>query len=376
MNKTLKVHVEEALFALDLAEYLQQQMEMIEQKYGINLKIFRGKLGLVIRFIKPSDEMCFKYGLVVQGGEAVLWQMCEVPQYLPQLIDDRKSSMQVKQLLDSQYDDKGVDKFHNHEIINLQSFHQDLQSKFDDHTLRQLSFPTRHHNFEHMSPYLRHYLNNHGDSFQLYQDFYSLRTRQFEKQVIRWFSELYRSPNPEKIWGYMPSGSTENIASQDKTRDLPVEEIKNAQFDFSFEEVKSITTSIHKWIPSPFPSGQDYTLSTSRNGHAPLFTWDYLMNKTLKVHIDEALFALDLAEYLQQQMEIIEQKYGINLKIFRGKLGLVIRFIKPSDEICFKYGLLVQGGEAVVFIMPEKTKELCDNFIEDLKNDFVFKSKS
>ncbi|CDW75653.1 histidine decarboxylase [Stylonychia lemnae] len=437
-------------------------------------------------------------------------------------------------------------RFHNHERANLQSFHQNLQKKFDDHTTRQLSFPIRHHNFEHMGPYLRHYLNNHGDSFQKYKDYNSLRTRQFEKEVVHWFSELYRSPNPERVWGYMPSGSTESnlqavylareyfkdhqdvavffsqqahsslnksiyylrmnsfsqlaktkgytlpmelqergmiewpervptlengeidtevlqyllrsfadqripivlsltvgttsgsafdnvqkviealnsyefykdnrnhwihidgawcgpyarlldIASQNKMNNLPIEEIKNAQFDFSLEQVKSITTSIHKWIPSPFPSsillirdkelmpsdnlkeiyirGQDYTLTTSRSGHAPLFTWDYLMTKNLKDHVDEALFSLDLAIYMHKQMEKIEKTLGINLKICRGKLGLNIRFKKPSDEICYKYGLLVLGNEAVVFIMPDKSKELCDNFIEDLQNDLIFQEE-
>ncbi|CDW86978.1 histidine decarboxylase [Stylonychia lemnae] len=102
-------------------------------------------------------------------------------------------------------------RFHNHEKTNLQSFHQNLQRKFQDQTMRQLSFPIRNHNFEHMSPYLRYYLNNHGDSFQEYRDYFSLRTRQFEKQVIHWFSQLYRSPNSENVWGYMPSGSTESI---------------------------------------------------------------------------------------------------------------------------------------------------------------------
>ncbi len=67
-------------------------------------------------------------------------------------------------------------------------------------------------------------------------------------------------------------------------------------FDFSVPGVKSLCTSIHKWIPSPFPGsvllvkdanlmptdsvdskyirGKDLTFTTYRNGHIPLFTWD------------------------------------------------------------------------------------------------------
>ncbi|CDW79072.1 histidine decarboxylase [Stylonychia lemnae] len=433
---------------------------------------------------------------------------------------------------------------YNDKKINLDQFHQNLQRKFDDHTSRQLSFPIRHHNFEKMAPYLRHYLNNHGDSFQADIDYNSLRTRQFEQQVIHYFAQLYRSPNPKQVWGYMPSGSTESnlqgiyfareyfknykhvpvlysskahsslnksiyylrmnsfnqiaktldlkiprellesgmidwperlpvledgqvnveqfqlmlkpfaehqipivisltagttsgsafdntrkviqalhsyefytdnrnhwihidgawcgpyarfleMAAENQNLGLPRDAIKNAQFDFSFEEVKSITTSIHKWIPSPFPSsvllirdktlmpsdhlqeiyirGQDYTLTTSRSGHAPLFTWDYLMSKTLNEHIEEAVYSYQLAKYLKHQLQEIEVKLGIDLKIQLSEIGLNIRFKKPSDEICYKYALMVLGEEAVVFIMPDKTKELCDMFQRDIFDDQLFK---
>ncbi|CDW72683.1 glutamate decarboxylase [Stylonychia lemnae] len=41
-------------------------------------------------------------------------------------------------------------------------------------------------------------------------DYNQLRTRQFEKQVIRYFGELYKVPQECELWGYMPSGSTES----------------------------------------------------------------------------------------------------------------------------------------------------------------------
>lgn len=44
------------------------------------------------------------------------------------------------------------------------------------------------------------------------------------------------------------------LAAMDPKYELPTEAISKTHFDFSLSSVKSITTSIHKWIPSPFPS--------------------------------------------------------------------------------------------------------------------------
>lgn len=93
--------------------------------------------------------------------------------------------------------------------VTLDSFHSECQQKFDQQTERMLSFPIRHANFEKLSPYLRHYLNNHGDPFNEGQDFNPLRTRQLEQQVIKYFADLYRAET-DKCWGYMASGSTES----------------------------------------------------------------------------------------------------------------------------------------------------------------------
>jgi glutamate/tyrosine decarboxylase-like PLP-dependent enzyme len=61
-----------------------------------------------------------------------------------------------------------------------------------------------------MGHYLKHYLNNHGDSFEKHSDYNRLRTRQFEQQVIKFFGDLYNTPKDCDLWGYMPSGSTES----------------------------------------------------------------------------------------------------------------------------------------------------------------------
>jgi histidine decarboxylase len=107
-------------------------------------------------------------------------------------------------------------------------------------------------------------------------------------------------------------------------------------FDFSIPEVKTMTTSIHKWIPSPLPSsifllrdkkylphvrdygyfsGQDYTFGTSRNGHTPLFLWDFLIRRTLQDHIKDAIHCRDLASYLFEGLKKIERDNKVDLML-------------------------------------------------------------
>ena len=90
------------------------------------------------------------------------------------------------------------------------------------------------------------------------------------------------------------------------------------------------------------------------------------MRKTLNEHIEEAVYAHDMANYLHEKLGEIEKIHEVDLNIQKTKIGLNIRFKKPSDEICYKYGLMVLGDEALVFIMPDKSKELIDSFLEDL----------
>ena len=54
---------------------------------------------------------------------------------------------------------------------------------------------------------------------------------------------------------------------------------------------------------------------------------------------------------------------GESLNLFKNEpLGLNIKMKKPSDEICYKYGLMTPGsGEyALLFVMADKTTELFD----------------
>eukprot|EP00347_Sterkiella_histriomuscorum_P019172 403342664 len=433
----------------------------------------------------------------------------------------------------------------------ISQYHQDLQKEFDDQTQQQFSFPIRHHNFEKMSPYLRHYLNNHGDPYQSGVDYNGMRTRQIEKQVINYFAEFYRLPseNKDKHWGYMASGSTESnmqalyfareyfrkkdnvavfysnkahtgisksiyylkmdsfgqvarklnlqmpdlqgnktmeneqlewpdllpaksdgsldteklktilkpfadrkipaifvmtagttaecafdnvteaikvitsfkfykngnnfwlhvdgawcapyarllqIASNNKANQLPRKTINQTNFDFSIPFVRSITTSIHKWIPSPFPAsvlvvrdqedlprdnlkeiyikGIDLTLTTSRNGHIPIFTWDYLIRNDVNSQVQEAVDTYQQVNSIYEQLKQLEQELGYNLMLFHNEpLGLNIRLKKPSDKLCYKYGLMVPGSgdQAVLFVMPDKSHQLAQQFIQDYKQDMI-----
>ncbi|CDW84520.1 histidine decarboxylase [Stylonychia lemnae] len=410
-------------------------------------------------------------------------------------------------------------------IFYHEQFHELLQQELDAVKKHQLSFPIRQHDFQKMGVYLKYQLNNYGDSQQVNTDYYQLRTRQFENQIIKYFGELYNIPLECDLWGYMCSGSTESnfqavyfareyfrnhknvaVIHTDKTHAsinkamyylqlntfghvarslnleppvgmkewndkvphnsagqmefdslkailqplaeqkipvliisnvgtttscsfdsttaiinalksqefyndsknhwihvdgawcgpyiryleiasttsrynvLPIKTINEAKFDFSLKEVKSITTSIHKWIPNPFPSSvllikdtqlmpKDYKQNTTSKGHVPLFTWDFLMNRTLNDHLDDAVHAYNMANYVYQELIDLQDDLNVNLNIQKTSLGLNIRFKKPSDEICYKYGLMVIGDDAFIFIMPDKTKQLCDLFLDDFRNE-------
>ena len=46
--------------------------------------------------------------------------------------------------------------------------------------------------------------------------------------------------------------------------------------------------------------GKDFTFGTSRSGHAPLFTWDYLQRMSLSEHVEEAYYSKNTTDYLYE----------------------------------------------------------------------------
>ncbi len=84
-------------------------------------------------------------------------ELLEILEFLERGLKDITIHLMSKQVKLSFSNEKPVDS------NVLKSFHSNLDQFYEDQIKQQLSFPIRLHNFEHMSPYLKHYLNNFGD---------------------------------------------------------------------------------------------------------------------------------------------------------------------------------------------------------------------
>lgn len=70
-----------------------------------------------------------------------------------------------------------------------------------------LGYPTsREFNYESLYRFLAFSLNNVGDPFQ--SSTYRLGTREFEREVVNFFAQLFRAPEND-FWGYVTNGGTE-----------------------------------------------------------------------------------------------------------------------------------------------------------------------
>ena len=78
-----------------------------------------------------------------------------------------------------------------------------------------------------------------------------------------------------------------------------------------------------------------------------------------------------MARNVYGKLVAMQQQLGIDLRLSCDEIGLNIRFRKPSDEICYKYGLMAIGDQAVVFIMPDKTEELVKQFLADIHKEYI-----
>jgi len=173
-------------------------------------------------------------------------------------------------------------------------------------------------------------------------------------------------------------------------------------FDFRLPWVNSIVMSGHKWIGAPWPCGvfmtkvkyqlfppddpeyigsPDTTFAGSRNGLSAVILWDYLACNSYESQINKAIRCEDLACYTEGQLKIVQSFYpGLDLWIERTPLSLTIRFRKPNDKIVFKYTLscqtfLINGSErhySHIYTMNSTTKELIDEFVDDLKKPDAF----
>ncbi len=173
-------------------------------------------------------------------------------------------------------------------------------------------------------------------------------------------------------------------------------------FDFRLPWVNSIVMSGHKWIGSPWPCGifmtkvkyqlfppddpeyigsPDTSFAGSRNGLSAIVLWDYIARNSYEKQVNKIIKNEELACYAEKQLKTVQFDYiRKDLWIERTPLSLTIRFRKPDDDIVFKYSLSCEtlsiGGEtrhyAHIYIMDSVTKELIDEFVNDLKSPGAF----
>lgn len=197
---------------------------------------------------------------------------------------------------------------------------------------------------------------------------------------------------------YMPY--IEKALEQGKL-DKPYKEYEFPIFDFRLPEIHSISMSGHKWIGSPWPTGiymskvkyqlkpvddpmyigsPDTTFAGSRNGFSPLILWEYLSNNSLESHITSVTDVENFAQEICEKLKSLD-KYD-QCWIQRSTFSLTIRMKKPNDDIVFKYSLSTEDlyvndkprSYAHIYIMKHVTKELIEDFIEDLINSNYFES--
>jgi histidine decarboxylase len=177
---------------------------------------------------------------------------------------------------------------------------------------------------------------------------------------------------------------------------------RGPNFDFRLPFVHSISTSGHKWVGAPFPTGlymtrvkyqlnppsnpayigsPDTTLAGSRSGLAPAVLWSYLANHSYEAQIDRALRTEALATYAFEQLKKLEQELGKDLWVQRTPLALTVLFRQPNPNLVFKYTLSCEtletdDGEirdyAHVYMMENATREKIDALIADLRQPDAF----
>jgi histidine decarboxylase len=84
---------------------------------------------------------------------------------------------------------------------------QQLLEKVQDRTQNFLGYPvSKDFNYAELAPFLNYPMNNLGDPFV--DSTYAVDSREMEKEVVRFFAELFRCPENE-WWGYVTNGGSE-----------------------------------------------------------------------------------------------------------------------------------------------------------------------
>lgn len=153
--------------------------------------------------------------------------------------------------------------------------------------------------------------------------------------------------------------------------------------DFDFRQgIDSISCSGHKTIGSPIPCGivivkkenadritykveytnsQDNTITGSRNGITPLFMWYEMQYEKLNPGaLKQALTnCYALADYVVHALN----NNGCNA--WRNQYSNIVVFDKGKMEVIRKWQLATEGKYSHLIIMPQVTKDIVDQFIEE-----------
>lgn len=153
-------------------------------------------------------------------------------------------------------------------------------------------------------------------------------------------------------------------------------------FDFS-DGADSIAISGHKFIGSPIPCGLvlakrsnvnriarsvayignlDTTVSGSRNGLTPLILWVAMRKLGHEGLQQRALKALELAAYAEKSLQAI----GVNA--WRNPNSITVVLPQQSQAIIDKWQLATAQGISHIMMMPYVTRDLVDQFVEEVKN--------
>lgn len=147
--------------------------------------------------------------------------------------------------------------------------------------------------------------------------------------------------------------------------------------------IDSLSTSGHKMIGTPMPSGvliarrrhvervasaiaylrsNDTTLMGSRNGHAVLAIWARLQGH------GAAGFRADVGTCLARADRLVRALRRDGVPVLRNPFALTVVFPEPADPIVRTYQLACHRGEAHAIVMPNVTDALLDRFLADYRS--------
>ena len=103
-------------------------------------------------------------------------------------------------------------------------------------------------------------------------------------------------------------------------------------FVFRLPSVHSLSTSGHKWIGAPFPTGIT-TLAGSRSGLAPIVLCYCLASHSHAVQIERARRCQDLASYTHAKLLELSHRLAKALWVQRKPLSLAVLLRRPNGKI-------------------------------------------